>query len=192
MKTLAPFCVEDNLALSPEFTGPLLQWNAHTDTATPMNMQFEFYDNLEEQPQAVLHELLKTPRPCRRLNPNTPAWQLDMLRKICYIVNVDDEGTEHPAILWGFYKPPRETVIKPERYDAWHRLAENDTPPALPLASLETFENPPDYYQLVSPQVTQQQLQQSINRFYIVNLQHEGEPHLAIVWNFYPESSRDN
>ena len=45
---LKPFEVHDNRQLPSEISEPLLEWNAENGLAVPMDMQFEFYDNLAE------------------------------------------------------------------------------------------------------------------------------------------------
>ena len=76
---LKPFHVHDNRQLPSEISEPLLEWNAANGLAVPMDMQFEFYDNLAEQPQEALDALLETPRPCKLLSPNLQPWQLGPL-----------------------------------------------------------------------------------------------------------------
>ena len=69
---LKPFEVHHNHQLPSEIDEPVLEWNTANGLAMPMDMQFEFYDNLAKHPQAALDALLETPRPCQLLNP-TPA-----------------------------------------------------------------------------------------------------------------------
>ena len=96
----------------------------HTQTAKPLkNLQIEFYDNLDASADDF-SALVETPRPCRLLNPNLQPWQYSLLNTICYVVPVDYEGTEHLAVLWGFYRAPRDTVIKPQIHDLWNELAD--------------------------------------------------------------------
>ena len=122
-----PFEILANHKQSSELnlSTPVLEWNAHTQTAKALELQIEFYDNLDAAPDDFL-ALIQTPRPCRLLNPNLQPWQYSLLANICYVVPVDYEGTEHLAVLWGFYRPPRDTVIKPQIYDMWHELAEEE------------------------------------------------------------------
>lgn len=122
-----PFEILANHKQSSELnlSTPVLEWNAHTQTAEPMELQIEFYDNLDAAPDDFL-ALIQTPRPCKLLNPNLQPWQYSLLTNICYVVPVDYKDTEHLAVVWGFYKQPRETVIKPEVHDEWHALAEEE------------------------------------------------------------------
>ena len=122
-----PFEILANHKQSSELnlSTPVLEWNAHTQTAEPLELQIEFYDNLDAAPDDFL-ALIQTPRPCRLLNPNLQPWQYSLLANICYVVPVDYDGTEHLAVLWGFYRPPRDTVIKPQIHDLWNELAEEE------------------------------------------------------------------
>lgn len=86
---------------------------------------FDIHENLENQPE-ILGELLEEPQLCMLLNPNLHAWQIGLLIQQFYIVDVNYDSTEHLAVVWGFYKQPRETVIKPEVPDEWHALAEEE------------------------------------------------------------------
>ena len=122
---LIPFDIRDNLSSPTELSTPLLQWDAHTETAMPMALHFEFYDNLDAAPDDFW-ALIQTPRPCKLLNPNLHAWQIGLLIQQFYIVDVNYDSTEHLAVVWGFYKQPRETVIKPEVHDEWHELTEEE------------------------------------------------------------------
>ena len=45
---LTPFQVHHNHQLPSEISEPLLEWNAENRVAVPMDMQFEFYENLAE------------------------------------------------------------------------------------------------------------------------------------------------
>ena len=122
-----PFEIQVNHELPSELnlSMPLLEWDAHIKTAEPMELQIEFYDNLDAAPDD-LAALTETPRPCKLLNPNLQPWQYSLLTNICYVVPVDYEGTEHLAVIWGFYRPPRDTVIKPQIHDLWNELAEEE------------------------------------------------------------------
>ena len=122
-----PFEILANHKQSSELnlSTPVLEWNAHTQTAEPMELQIEFYDNLDAAPDDFL-ALIQTPRPCKLLNPNLHAWQIGLLIPQSYVVDVDYEGTEHLAVIWGFYRPPRDTVIKPQIHDLWNELAEEE------------------------------------------------------------------
>ncbi|RKU34449.1 hypothetical protein C6495_07555 [Candidatus Poribacteria bacterium] len=86
---------------------------------------FDIHENLENQPK-ILDELLEEPQLCMLLNPNLHAWQIGLLIPQSYVVDVDYEGTEHLAVIWGFYRPPRDTVIKPQIHDLWNELAEEE------------------------------------------------------------------
>ena len=94
-----PFEIRDNLASPTELSTPLLQWNAHTETATPMALHFEFYDNLDAAPDDFA-ALTETPRPCKLLNPNLQPGQYSLLTNIVYVVPVDYDDTEHLAVIW--------------------------------------------------------------------------------------------
>ena len=122
-----PFEILANQELPSELhlSNPILEWNARTETAEPMELQIEFYDNLDAAPDDF-SALIQTPRPCKLLNPNLQPWQYSLLTNICYVVPVDYDSTEHLAVLWGFYRPPRDTVIKPQIHDLWNELAEEE------------------------------------------------------------------
>lgn len=165
---LTPFAVHDNRQLLSETAEPLLEWNAETGVAMPMDMQFEFYDNLAEQPQEAFDALLKTPRPCQLLNPNLHPWQLGPLTQACYIVDIEHEDEPRLAVIFGFHTQARDAVIKPADREEWNALSEDDAPPELPLKHLDTPLKPPRYYQLLQPQLTTQQLQKLIDVFDVV------------------------
>lgn len=91
-----------------------------------MPIQFEIHENVGDMPSEILDELVETPRPCKLLNPNLQPWQYSLLTNICYVVPVDYENIQHLAVVWGFYKQPRDTVIKPQIHDLWNELAEEE------------------------------------------------------------------
>lgn len=182
---LKPFGVYNNHQLPSETVEPLLEWNAENGLAMPMDMQFEFYDNLAEQPQEALDALLETPRPCKLLNPNLQPWQLGPLNQACYVVNIEYESSSRLAVIFGFHKQARDAVIKQPEKEEWNALSKDNAPPKLPLAHLDTPPKPPRYYQLLQPQLTLQQVQELHNAFDIVNIEHEGEPRLAMLFGFY-------
>ena len=185
---LKPFEVYDNHQLPSEIAEPLLEWDAENGVAMPMDMQFEFYDNLAEQPQEALDALLKTPRPCQLLNPNQHSWKLGPLNQVCYVVNIEYESDSRLAVIFGFHKQARDAIIKQPDWEAWNALSTDDAPPALPLKHLGTPPKPPRYYQLLQPQLTMQQIQEHYDVFDIVNIEHEGEPRLATIWGFYQQN----
>ena len=123
-----PFEILANHELPSELnlSTPLFKWDAHAKIAKPMDdLQIEFYDNLDAEPDDF-SALTETPRPCKLLNPNLHAWQIGLLVQQFYVVDVNYDNTEHLAIVWGFYRPPRDTVIKPQIHDLWNELAEEE------------------------------------------------------------------
>ena len=165
---LTPFQVHDNRQLPSEISEPLLEWNAANGLAVPMDMQFEFYDNLAEQPQAALDALLETPRPCQLLNPDLHSWMLGPLNQAGYVVNIEHEDKPRLAVICGFHRQARDTVIKQPDWEEWDALSKDDAPPELPLKHLDTPLKPPRYYQLLQQQLTTQQLQKFIDVFDVV------------------------
>lgn len=182
---LKPFEVYDNHQLPSEMEGPILKWNAENGVAMPIDMQFEFYDNLAEQPQEALDALLETPRPCKLLNPKLRPWLLGPLNQACYIVNIEHEGEPRLAVIFGFHKQARDAFVKQPDREAWNALSTDDAPPELPLENLDTPPKPPRYYQLLQPQLTAKQIREHHDAFDIVNIEHEGAPRLATLWGFY-------
>lgn len=153
---LRPFQVHKNRQLPSEISEPLLEWNAENGVAVPMDMQFEYYENLAEQSQEVLDALLETPRPCKLLNPNLHSWKLGLLNQTCYVVNIEHEGAPRLALMFGCYKQHRDAVVESSEKTAWNALSEDDAPMELPLARLGVQQ--PRYYQVLQPQLTTRQL----------------------------------
>lgn len=112
--------------------------------------------------------LLETPRPCQLLNPDLQPWQLGPLNQACCVANIEHEGAPRLAVIFGFHKQARDTVIKQPDREEWNALSEDDTPPELPLKHLDTPLKPPRYYQLLQQQLTTQQLQKLIDVFDVV------------------------
>ena len=119
---LRPFEVHDNRQLPSEIDEPVREWNTENGLAVPMDMQFEFYDNLAEQPQEALDALLETPRPCKLLNPDLQPWQLGPLNQACYVVNIEHEGEPRLAVMFGFHKQARDAVIKQPEEDFYGQI----------------------------------------------------------------------
>lgn len=58
----------------------------------------------------------------------------------------------------------------------------------MPSEILDELIDTPRLCMLLNPNLTQRQIQSLVDTFYVVDIKHEGAPHLAAVWNFYPES----
>ena len=101
---LTPFEVHNNHQLPSEMEEPVLEWNAENGLAVPMDMQFEFYDNLAEQPQEALDALLETPRPCKLLNPDLQTWQLGPLGTREQRKETEMLASRRSGLLWWRFK----------------------------------------------------------------------------------------
>lgn len=180
-----PFATHENTAPSEIMGSPIMEWDADSHTTKPLELQFQFYDNLDAAPAGSFDTLTETPWPCKLLNPNLHPWQYSLIATRCYVVSVTHEETGRLGVAWGLYRIKHAGLITSEDYDKWHALSKSDAPVALPHPSLETRDTPPRYYQLLPLHHTQKQAERLANTFYIVNLEHEGAPRLAAVWEFY-------